>query len=72
MYSFPFTWYGIIWNKNVMERNVYEPYRIGRKRNIVECPTGLENSLVKQIVIILRNKIINDSKTIEPPIIEYG
>jgi len=42
---------------------------IKKESNTVECPTGLENSVVKQIVIIFRNKIINDSKTIEPPII---
>jgi len=37
---------GIIWNRNVMEHEVYESYRIGRLRNEVECPAGLENSEV--------------------------
>jgi len=35
--------YGIIWNRNVMEYEFYESYRIGKIRNEVECPTGLES-----------------------------
>jgi len=38
--------YGIIWNTNIMEHEVYESYRIGRLRNEVECPARLGNSEV--------------------------
>jgi len=41
--------YGIIWYRNVMEHEIYESYRIGRLRNEVECPAGLENSEVIKI-----------------------
>ena len=41
--------YEIIWNRNVMEYEFYESYRIGKIRNEVECPAGLENSEVMKI-----------------------
>jgi len=52
-----------------MEYEFYESYRIGKIRNEVECPARLDNSEVMKISYNFRNKIINDSKTIEPPII---
>jgi len=49
MYNMEHEGYGIIWNRNVMEHEFYESYRIAKIRNEVECPAGLENSEVIKI-----------------------